>query len=160
MKKLFIVFASITALAMLLNVPYVSAQGKLEGVWKITEITLTGPNAQKITNPQPSIVVFTKKYYSMVVIQGPRPDLPQKGATDSEKVATWTPFSAEAGTYEIKGNTITSKVIVAKSPGAMAPGNFFTADFKILGNTFTMTPKNNSMGPIANPYTVTFMRLE
>ena len=56
------------------------------------------------------LLIFTKKYFSMVLIAGdkPQPDLPQK-ATDAQKVATWTPFQASTGTYEVKGNTYTAR---------------------------------------------------
>jgi hypothetical protein len=110
MKTSLRVIACMAALAVLMVVQSASAQGKLEGVWKITQVILTGPNAPKVTNIQPSMAIFTKQYFSRVVITGdkPRPDLPQN-ATDAQKAATWGPFSAAAGTYEIKGNTITVK---------------------------------------------------
>jgi hypothetical protein len=162
MKKLFILFACMTALAVLLNVRSASAQGKLEGVWKITEVTLTGPNTRTITNPQPGLFIFTKKHYSMMMITGekPRPDLPQKDATDAQKVATWTPFTANAGTYEVKGAVLTFHPTVAKNPNGMAPGSVGTCDFKIERNTLTITIKAIQAGPVANPYTMKFTRLE
>jgi len=162
MKKLLMVFACITALAVLLNVRSASAQGKLEGVWKLTEITIPGPNAQKITNPQPNLVVFTKKHFIVVSVMGdkPRPNVPQKGATDAQKVAAWEPFVAEAGTYDVKGTIITAKNLVAKDPIQMAPGNFATSEFKIEGNTFTLTPKTDQNGPVSNPNIFKLVRLE
>jgi len=162
MKKPLMLFACMAAIAVLVIFQSASAQGKPEGVWKITEITTTGPNARTITNPQPGLLILTKKYYSLVEIMGdkPRPDLPQRDATDAQKVATWTPFAATSGTYEVKGTTLTARGIVAKSPGQMAPGNFGTIDFKIEGNTLTITIKANQAGPLANPYTVKLTRLE
>jgi hypothetical protein len=150
------------ALAVLVTVQSAPAQGKLEGVWKVMEVTLTGPNAQKITNPQPNIVMFAKKYFSRVLVLGdkPRPDLPQKDATDAQKVATWAPFFASAGTYEVKGATFTLKDLVNKNPIGMAPGNFGTYDFKIEGNTLTITTKATQNGPAANPFTMKLVRLE
>jgi hypothetical protein len=90
----------------------------------------------------------------------PRPDLPQKDATDAQKVAVWTPFMATAGTLEVKGSTVILKPIVAKDPNGMAPGNFMTADFKVEGNTLILILKSNQTGPIANPITAKMTRLE
>jgi len=159
MKTCLKVIACMAALAFLMLVQSASAQGKLEGVWKITHVTLTGPNAQTITNPQPGFMIFTKKYSSLVGITGdkPQPDLPQN-ATDAQKLATWNPLAATVGTYEIKGTTVTRHNIVAKN--GVKRGSFGTADFKIEGNTLTMTFKANQDGPIANPTTITLVRME
>ena len=160
MRKTRIIIACMAALAVFLIVQSAAAQGKLEGVWKVTETTTTGPNARTITAPQPGIWIFTKKHCSSVGITGdkPRPDLPQQGATDAQKVATWTPLVANAGTYEIKGTTITIHPIVGKNP--FPPGAFTTFDFKIEGNTVTVTAKATANGPVANPYTLKLVRVE
>ena len=160
MKKSLIVIACMAALAVLVTVQSAAAQGKLEGVWKTTEITLTGPNARTITNPQPGFIIFTKKHFSIVAISGdkPRPDLPQKEATDAQKVATWTPLNATIGTYEVKGTTFTFHPILAKNP--LEPGSFTTWDFKAEGNTILATQKANKAGPSANPVTFKWVRVE
>jgi hypothetical protein len=162
MKTSLKVIAFMAALAVLVTVQSAAAQGKLQGVWKVTEVTLTGPNARTITVTQPSLYIFTKKHFCFAEIRGekPQPDLPQKDATDAQKVATWTPFNAALGTYEIKGTTFTGRVIVAKNPYMMKPGNFGTGDFKIEGNTLTITVKATDAGPVANPYTMKMVRLE
>jgi hypothetical protein len=124
------------------------------------EVTLTGPNARTVTNPQPGFIIFTKKHYSLVALSGdkPRPDLPQKDATDAQKVATWTPLTATLGTYEVKGTTLTFHPIVAKNP--VQPGAFITWDFKIVGDTLFMMVKATNAGPVANPPTFRQVRVE
>ena len=52
MKKALVVIACMAALAVLVTIQSAAAQGKLEGVWKTTEIITTGSNAQKMTNLQ------------------------------------------------------------------------------------------------------------
>jgi hypothetical protein len=80
------------------------------------------------------------KHYSAVMIAADsRSDLPQKDATAVQKAATWTPFYADTGAYDVRGTAITVHRIVAKDPGEMAPGNIGTADFKIVGNTLAFT---------------------
>jgi hypothetical protein len=71
--------------------------------------------AVTISNPQPSLAIFTRGYYSAVVVTGTQPRAavaPPKdpqNLTDAEKIARyeqWGPFIAIAGTYEIKGSTL------------------------------------------------------
>jgi hypothetical protein len=162
MKTSLKVIACMAALAVLVTVQSAAAQGKIEGVWKGTEITFTGAKPQTVTLTQPGLLIFTKKHFSFLGITGdkPRPDLPQKDATDAQKVAAWGPFMAVAGTLEVKGATVTLKAIVAKDPSGMAPGNFMTADFKVEGNTLILTLKSRQAGPTPNPMTIKLVRLE
>jgi hypothetical protein len=158
MKTSVKVVACVAALAVLMVVQSASAQGKLEGVWKLTEVTTTGPNASTNTNPQPGFMIFTKKYLSQVGLQDTQPELPQTNATDAQKLATWTPLSAAVGTYEIQGKTVTFHQIIGKN--GVKPGFFSTSDFKIEGNTLSVTIKANLSGPIDNAITRKYVRVE
>jgi hypothetical protein len=165
MKTSLKVGACMAALAVLVIVQSASAQGKLEGVWRVSEVTVTGANARKITvaATHPSVIIFTKKHFSFLNIKtanGLRPELPQKGATDAQKVAAWTPVAAFAGSYEVKGNILTYRSIVDMDPNGMVPGNFGTNEFKIQGDTLITTPKTDQNGPIANPLVTKFIRVE
>ena len=125
--------------------------GPLEGVWKIVELTTTGANASTIRNPQPSLVIFTKGHYSYLSLnsEGPRPTFtaakdPNK-LTDAEKIARyeqWSPFSANAGTYEVKGTTLTRRPLVAKNETVMAKNFSIESEFKLDGNTLSLTTKS------------------
>jgi len=94
-----------------------------EGVWKATRFVVTGANARTDTNPQPSLLIFYRGYYSIVRDnsreprkQAPDPKDPAK-PTDAEKIAKydeWAPFAASAGTYEVKGNTLITHNVLAK----------------------------------------------
>jgi len=163
MRKAKTLIACLTVLVVLVIVQSASAQSRLEGVWRVSEVTITGQNTFKITvePTHPSLFIVTKKHWSLLNIGTPtRPDLPKQGATDAQKVAAWTPFIASAGTYEVQGNMVTSRNTVAKDPGDMAPGNFTTNEFKIEGDTVTFTPKTNQDGPIANPMITKMVRVE
>ncbi len=153
------VIACVVILTAVLAVQAAMAQSaKLEGVWKIVEITAPGPKPTVITNVQPSIGIITKKYCSIISLTAVQPKLPDK-ATDAQKVATWTPVNAGAGTYEIKGSTLTVHLVVAKEP--VEPGEFVAYDFKLEGDTLVLTPKATSHdGPIKNPITLRCKRLE
>jgi hypothetical protein len=175
MRKAKIVIACMVALVVLVTIHSaaaqvkkvmpgkVVAQGKLEGVWKITEFSTSVSSASTITTTaQPGIFIFTKKHYSIMFISSdkPRPDLPLQNATDAQRVAAWGPFSANSGTYEIKGTTLTTHPVVAKHPAVMKPGAFVTYDFKIEGNTRLLTPKESNTVPGGNPPTYKLVRLE
>ncbi len=162
MKKSFIVIACMAAIAVLLTIQSAAAQGKLEGIWKKTEVTMTGPNAEKIPHPQPNIFIFTKRHFSQTEVEGenPRPAQPLEKATDAQKVAVWEQFSASAGTYEVKGTTVTLHYLVAKNPEDMKPGHFETYDLKIEGKILLLTLKATEAGPATEVFTLKFVRVE
>jgi hypothetical protein len=81
-------------------------------------------------------------------------------ASADELRAAWGPFVGEAGTYEVTGNLITMRPIVAKSPAAMVPGAFTTWTFELTGDTLVVTAKGNQNGPVADPVTVKAVRVE
>jgi hypothetical protein len=139
-----------------------SAQGKIEGVWKVTEVSMSGPQGFKNTNPQPSLFIFAKKYYTAVGITSdkPRPVQPLEKATDAQKVAAWAEFDVHAGTYEVKGTTLTTHDAITKNPEEMKPGSFGSFDFKIEGNTLMLILKAMGSGPLPNPLTYILVRVE
>ena len=164
MRKAKTIIACLTALIVLVIVHSASAQGKLEGVWRVSEVTFTGANARTITvtAAHPNLIIFTKKHFSflnMMTTTDTRPDRPAN-ATDAQKVAAWTPVAAFAGSYEVKGKIVTFRNIVDKDPNGMPPGGFWTAEFNTEGNTFTWTAKTDQNGPVATQVTSTLVRVE
>ena len=142
-----------------------NAQSKapvLTGAWRLTEMKRTGPNAETLKNPQ-GLLIFTGKHWSRMYVDSdqPRSDLHdlQKAAA-SEIIATWGPFVAASGTYEVSGNTVTCRALIAKNPNVVGPGNFSIYTFKIEGNMLTMTDTRNNVGAVASPRTFTYVRLE
>jgi hypothetical protein len=163
MRNSFILCVAVIPVLMIVQSAF--AEGKLEGVWRVSEVWVGDPSAGKITvgPTHPSVIIFTKKHFSFLNIKtatGTRPNLPPKGATDAQKVAAWTPVAAFAGSYEVKDNIMTYHNIVDLDPNGMAPGNSGTSEFKIEGNTLTTIPKTDQNGPIANPLITKFIRVE
>jgi hypothetical protein len=134
------------------------------GVWRVSAMTFVGPNERTVTKPQPGIVIITPHYYSrnLVTSDAPRAELPPPGKrTDKEIADAFGPFIANAGTYEIRGNELTTKRIAAKNPAEMRAGNFLTFTFRLEGrDTLWLTSKTDENGPVANPTAVTLTRLE
>ena len=95
----------------------------LEGVWKPVQIVVdSGPDRGRHTNDvQPGQLIFTRHHYSMVFVQGfkARP-IPGDSATNEDLAPLFVPFTANAGTYERKGSTLTLSPTVAKNPRVMS----------------------------------------
>ena len=135
----------------------------LQGAWRATEITVTGPNARTLTNLQPNLTVVSARHYARVEVQseGPRPVVADVSkATADELRAVWGPFVAEAGTYELTGDTLTLHPIASKNPAAMVAGAVIVYSCKLEGNTLTLTQQRNQNGPYPNPVTFKLTRVE
>ncbi len=159
-----------TSRAVLLSVfvlvsSVVSAQtttSPIDGVWKIAEVVTTGANAATVASPQPSLLIFARGHYSWLSVggstartQSPAPKDPAK-LTDAEmaaRYAEWNPFTANSGTFETKGSTLSRRPLVAKNVGAMTAKNPQVHDFKIEGNTLWLVQKSAAGQPASETRT-------
>ena len=151
---------SIVFCVLSVSAAFAQTKSPVEGVWKITEVVAPSSNpAEKGTtnsNPQPGLLIFTKGYYSQVSVRGAEPRAAVEPAkdpqnlTDAEKIARyeqWGPFTANSGTYEIKGTTLTMRPIVAKSVQVMTGQTPQEMTFKLEGpNTLWLTPSAGAPG--------------
>lgn len=143
-----IIFFLLTASAA-----FAQTKTPVEGVWKIAERIVPGthPLAKGVTitntNP-PSLIIFTRGHYSQVYLGSAesrtavaRAKDPQN-LTDAEKIARfeqWRPLFANAGTYEIRGSTLSINPIVAKNANQMNGSH--AVEFKLEGpNTLWLIP--------------------
>ena len=120
-----------------------TAANPLEGAWRETEIVVTGRDASTIQNPQPSLYVFTPTHYAMMGTLGDRPRALFKSLdpTNEEKMAAFDSFWGNSGTYEVTGDVLTTRPVVARMPNFMADG-FERYQFRIDGNTLMLTSKS------------------
>ena len=120
-----------------------SPANPLEGVWRETEIVVTGRDASTIQNPQPSLYVFTPTHYAMMGTLGdrPRPLFKSLDPTTEERIAAFDSFWGNSGTYEITGDVLTIRPVVARMPNFMA-GGFERYQFRLDGNTLLLTSKS------------------
>jgi hypothetical protein len=137
----------------------------IQGVWQAVEVTMSGPVARTITipEPRPNLTVITARHYSRVQVEaeGALPVVVDVAKANADELrAAWGPFYAEAGTYEISGDRITLRPVAAKNAAAMAPGAFTMWSYRLEGNTLRVTADRNQNGPIANPVTIEFVRVE
>ena len=130
----------------------------LDGAWRITEMSAGG---QTRGSPQPGLLLFSGRHYSYTLVTGdqPRPELPAGVVSAADLLRVWNPFRANAGTFEISGETMIRRPIVAKSPDTMAPGAYNEYTFRLLADTLWVTTVGTEGGPARNPTTVRYLRL-
>ena len=140
--KAIVVLALFPALLLAQN----PAKKSLEGVWKIAESEVMGKDTTRISNPQPSLIMFSQKHYSMMLVPGDKPRTLFKGInpTDEEKLSAFDSFIANEGTYEVAGSTLTVHPVVAKVPNFMAGGSA-KYQFRIDSNTLWLTSKSTDL---------------
>src|SRR5213595_405444 len=79
--------------------PAPSAKGSLAGAWKIAHAVYSAPDTiLMLTDPQPSLCIFTDHQYSMMYVQGttPRALFRESTPTDAEKIAAFDSFIANS----------------------------------------------------------------
>jgi hypothetical protein len=142
----------------------------IKGVWKRVSTVTTGADPSNVSNWSPNVYIYTDKHYSHIFESDGvrRPPLaPPKDPdklTDAEKLAqreAWAPFTANGGTYEVKGSSVIHHQLVAKAP---APSAGYAAEtlagfesVKIEGNTMVRIAKTADGKGVV---TTTFTRLE
>jgi len=151
----------VAAMAAARGVDAQAAPPGLQGAWRVVEIEVSGPGARTVESPQPGLLLFTGRHYSYTFVTSdtPRPPLPPGPATAEILATVWNPFTANAGTFEVSGSTMTRRPIVAKNPDAMAPGAFNEYSFHLSADTLWMTTTATEGGPVRNPSTVRLLRV-
>jgi hypothetical protein len=135
----------------------------LEGAWRTIEVIVTSP-APQTYKPGATLAIFHGHHYSRVEehAEQPRPLLANPATASADELrATWGPFVAEAGTFELSaGNTVALQPTVAKNPAAMAKGARSVYTFKRDGDVLTLTQVRTPAGPSPNALTVKLVRVE
>lgn len=147
---------------MLVLSGFVSAQ-KVAGAWRVDEIKTTGSDGKTAKFSQPNMYLFTKGHFSIIRIEGDKPRSTDNWTTMTrdQLIDTFVKeFTASGGTYDMKGDTLTMKTTIAKSPGFMARANWISYTVKINGQTMTLTTTATNEGPIKNPQIMTLTRLD
>jgi hypothetical protein len=127
-----------------------AADNPVQGAWQVTS-----------ANGFAGIFIFSAKHYSMMAASTDRPDIADLSkATADEVRALYGPMIGNAGAYEMSGNQITIRPVVAKIPVVMKPGAYEVYEFKIEGNTLTMTQRRNVRGPVEQGTVWTLTRVE
>jgi hypothetical protein len=170
-KELFVVGAVLAVVNATVLGQTKPSTPSMQGVWRAVEITVTNPNPPPNslpkgthTNVQPYLLIFTGKHYSETadVAAEPRPTTPVKEQgkpTLEELQSRWGPFVANAGTYEVSGETLTRHVVVAKNP-ALQEKVVIRDTIKLDGKNLWLTAVEGARGKVENPTTVKYVRVE
>ena len=129
-----------------------AADTPLQGAWQIVD---------QNGKPGPGVYIFAKTHYSMMTASPDRPDiidLSQASADDLR--ALYGPMAANAGVYEVSGNLVTIRPIVAKIPVVMKSGAYEVYAFAIEGSSLTLTQQRNVRGPVEGRAPVRLVRVE
>jgi hypothetical protein len=141
-----------------------NATSPVVGVWRVSEITTPGRNGTTNTSPQPNVFMLTTHYFSHngVISDAPRPELPPSPTlTDKDIADAAKPFLSNAGTYELKGNEIVVRPIVALNPHYMRAGFSKTYSFRLEGkDTLWLSQTATADGAIQDPVMLKLTRLE
>jgi len=147
-----------SGLVLLFGISIAQAESPLEGAWIVSSWEQLGDQA--IGDPQPGIFVFTSTNYAIMYASTDesRPAYDRDvGQTDEQKLAAYDSLTANAGGYEMDGNTFTTFAYVAKDTTYMAdfPENGVEYGFERDGETLTLTRES---GP--TPFKVVLERVE
>ena len=177
-----IVLAGVTASALQNQLPNASSpngqsQASIRGVWRNIERVIPDADAGTRRDPfahvpvgtqkdvQPGLLIITAKHYSRTTDTAvqPRPTTDPALAgkpTIDELQARWGPFAANAGTYELAGDTLTLRAFVSKEPRDQTPGGFARLRVKLEGEILSLTPFERSEGSIGAGVTSRYVRVE
>jgi hypothetical protein len=120
----------------------------IQGVWRVVEQTI---NDRTLAGEGLGLGfhIYTAGYYAVVRESGtpPRPDVGNvDGATAAQLLAMWGPFVAQFGTYEISGDRLTERTLVAKNPSNMKEAAPTSRRITLEGNTLTTEPDGTTDG--------------
>jgi hypothetical protein len=124
------------------------------GVWQVVEQTRDGRTISG-SNLGLGFHIYTPKYFAIVRETGtpPRPGVTGADAatastaavntaTAAQLLAAWGPFVAQVGTYEVAGDLVTERVLVAKDVANMQSAAAETVRrYRLEGNTLTIEPR-------------------
>ena len=117
--------------------------------------------AWQVTDGRAGLYIFAGTHYSMMAAAIDRPDITDlTKASRDELIALYGPMLGNAGVYEISGNLVTIRPVVAKIPIVMKSGAYEVYEFKVEGDTLSLTQRRNVRGPVTNGATTRLMRVE
>lgn len=167
MKHIFVGVAILAFTGMTL---FGQSKTSIQGVWRVAERRAADGTTSK--NPQPSLYIFTGKHYSLMQVNSdtPRPTISGVPLGQTAKLTEpqmiqryheWAPFTANAGTYEVTGTTLSLRPSVAKSQVVMTSKSGASYQFKLDGDSLWLTSLTGPTGEKSTaPVTIRLVRAE
>lgn len=142
--------------------PVSRAAEPLHGAWRVIQSSLTtGETKTTNASPQPGLVLFTDRHYSLMYVEGQLPRKPFTDPirpTDAEKLEAYETFVGHSGTYSVSDSLIAMEVVISKWPNLMGTElrtSFARFAYRIGGDTLRLTRRS----PRA-VFTMTLLRVE
>ena len=114
----------------------------LTGAWQLVNYAYSRQDTSfEITDPQASLIIISKLYYSSMHVRGDAPRTlfgSRTAPTDDEKLAAYNTVTANSGTFEVADSTITFRPVVAKNPNFMSGGSNSRV-YKLNGDSLRLT---------------------
>lgn len=122
------------------GVSQVGAKTSLAGVWRVVQIA-TMANQPVQDAPEPGLLIFTDRHYSMLFLLDKRPDASDQGPVNAELLRSlWGPVISHSGAYVVSdGARLTMQPIVAKNRWVTAKSVAFGASFVLKGDELVIT---------------------
>lgn len=120
--------------------PWEQPANPLDGAWTIVGRSYTGPDTSFTDAGIPSVIIYAGNHFSTTLGLNNSRKTSYAGeapTTDAQKASLYDTFGARAGTFQIRGDTIVTRVAVAKFPGN--EGLEFKSTFRIKGDTLYTT---------------------
>ena len=129
--------------------PGPTEQVSVRGAWQVLTMSLTtGEQTTRNVSPQPGLVLFTERHYSLMYVEGAAarkmfsdPARP----TDAEKLDAYETFVGHSGTYAVADSIIAMSVVVAKLPNLTGPelrNTFARFAYERRGDTLRLTRRS------------------
>lgn len=134
----------------------------LHGAWRVIQKSLTSQDSTATdSSPQPGLVLFTERHYSLMYVEGNKPRTqftdPAR-PTDAEKVEAYDTFVGHSGAYTVSDSMVAMQVVVSKAPYLMGTdlrSSFARFAYHIAKDTLRLTRR----GPRGN-FTMILVRVE
>jgi Lipocalin-like domain len=124
------------------------ASPSIVGTWELEKASVNFEGNSFEVLPYRSVIIYTDNFYSIEIALENRPSWPELAAGENVSydnlVNAYANLISNSGKYEIKGDSIYHKVIIAKSPNFMNKNRKMlssmprtTAAFKVDGDKMT-----------------------
>jgi hypothetical protein len=127
----------------------------IDGAWLVVQEDAN-------TSVQPSMMVHVDGHYAVLLVHGPRPILPEH-PTAEEMLEVWgTGFSAQSGTYELFGDTVVQRPLVAKNPAIPERAKFGRVNrftYRVVADTLWMWMLESTARAFDPPATYKMIRM-
>ena len=120
-------------------------------------------NEETLNRTPPEVLAhlrFLRRHIQQLEATDPQQRIEELEATIDELRALWNPMAANAGVYEVSGNLVTIRPIVAKIPVVMKPGAYEVYAFSVEDKTLSLTQHRNVRGPVEGRAPTILVRVE